>query len=159
MHRDKLHLCLQRYRHHKLVCVEQLDDEDESDKENAPEGEPTTSTSMWADSINKIVSIFKDHSTVLYVDFAKDVEEITDILKQKSIKAGRYTEQISVSHQKQADKMFQQGETSVLVATESHELGVDNPNGNQVIRIRCPKHLGVFLQEIGHAGRRPDCTA
>ena len=77
---------------------------------------PTTSTSIWADSINKIESLFKDHSTVLYLDFAKDVEEITDILRQKNIKAGRYTGQISVSDQKQADK---QGETSVLVATES----------------------------------------
>ena len=64
VHRDNLHLCLQRYRRRKLVCVEQLDDEDESDKENAPEGETTTSTSMWADSINKIELMFKDHSTV-----------------------------------------------------------------------------------------------
>ena len=132
---------------------------DESDKENAPDCEPTTSTSMWADSINKIELLFKDHSTVLYLDFAKDVEEITDILRQKNVKAGRYTGQISVSDQKQADKMFQQGETSVLVATESYELGVDNPNVNQVIRIGCPRNLGVFLQEIGRAGRKPDCTA
>ena len=77
-----------------------LDDEDESDKENAPDFDPTTSTSMWMDSINKIESSFEDHSTVLYLDFAKDVEEITDILRQKSIKAGRYTGQISVSDQK-----------------------------------------------------------
>ena len=55
--------------------------------------------------------------------------------------------------------MFQQGETSVLVATESYKLGVDNPNVNQVIRIGCPRNLGVFLQEIGHAGRKPDYTA
>ena len=103
--------------------------------------------------------MFKDYSAVLYLDFAEDVEEITDILRQKSIKPGRYTGQISVSDQKQADKMFQQGETSVLVATESYELGVDNPNVNQVIRIGCPRNLGVFLQEIGHTGRKPDCTA
>ncbi|MCY3928217.1 MAG: helicase-related protein [Acidobacteria bacterium] len=160
VHRDNLHLCLQRYRRCKLVHVEQLlDDEDESDKENAPECDPTTSTSMWVDSINKIESLFKDHSTVLYLDFARDVEEITDILRQKNIKAGRYTGQISVGDQKQADKMFQQGETSVLVATDSYELGVDNPNVNQVIRIGCPRNLGVFLQEVGRAGRKPDCTA
>ena len=41
-------------RRRKLVRVEQLlDDEDESDKENAPDFDPTT-TSMWMDSINKI---------------------------------------------------------------------------------------------------------
>ena len=61
VHRDDLHLCLQRYRRRKLVRIEQLlDDEDESDKENAPDLDPTT-TSMWMDSINKIESLFKDH--------------------------------------------------------------------------------------------------
>ena len=74
------------------------------------------------------------------------MEEITDILRQKSIKAGIYMGQISASDQKQADKLFQQGDTSVLVATESYELGVDNPNIDQVIRIGCPRNLGVFLQ-------------
>ena len=65
MHRDYLHLCLQRYRHHKLVCIKQLlDGEDKSVKENASECEPITSTSMWEDSINKIESMFKNHSTV-----------------------------------------------------------------------------------------------
>ena len=44
--------------------------------------------------------------------------------------------------------MFQQGDTSVLVATESYELGVDKPNVDQVIRIRCPRNLGVLLQEV-----------
>ena len=55
--------------------------------------------------------------------------------------------------------MFQQGETSVLVAMGLYELGVDNPNVNQVIRNGCPRNLGVFLQEIGHAGRKPHCTS
>ena len=74
------------------------------------------------------------------------MEEITDILRQKSIKAGRYMGQISVSDQKQANKLFQQGDTSVLVAKESYELGVDNPNIDQVIRIGCTRNPGVFLQ-------------
>ena len=48
---------------------------------------------------------------------------------------------------------------SVLVATESFELGVDNPNINQVVRIGCPRNLGVLLQEVGRAGRQKDSTA
>ena len=67
-----------------------------------------------------------------------------ELLRQRSIKAGRYTGQISVNEQKQTDKSFQQGEFSVLVATESYELGVDNPHINEVVRIGCPRNLGVF---------------
>ena len=47
----------------------------------------------------------------------------------------------------------------MLVATESYELGVDNPNITQVIRIGCPRNLGVLLQELGRAGRKPNSTA
>ena len=58
-----------------------------------------------------------------------------------------------------ADRQFLHGEISVLVATESYELGVDNPNISQIIRIGCPRNLGVFLQEVGRAGRKPNSTA
>ena len=36
---------------------------------------------------------------------------------------------------------------------------MDNPNITQVIRIGCPRNLGVLLQELGRAGRKPDSTA
>jgi len=42
---------------------------------------------------------------------------------------------MSTEDPKQAEKKFLQGEITVLVATESYELGVDNPNISQVIRI------------------------
>lgn len=72
---------------------------------------------------------------------------------------GKYTGQMTVDDQKVADRRFLHGETSILVATASFELGVDNPNISQVIRIGCPRNLGVFLQEVGHAGRKPDSIA
>ena len=50
-------------------------------------------------------------------------------------------------------------EISVLVATESYELGVDSPNISQIIRIGCPRNLGVFLQEVGRASRKMNSTA
>ena len=84
----------------------------------------------------------------------KDVEEVTEALKQDGIKVDKYTGQMNVEDRKQTDKKFLQGDTSVLVATESYELGVDNPNINQVIRIGCPRNLRVFLQELGRAGRK-----
>lgn len=60
---------------------------------------------------------------------------------------------MSVEERKQADQNLLWGDTSVLVATESYELVVDNPNISQVIRIDCPHNLGVLLQELGRAGR------
>lgn len=120
VHRENLQLSLQQYRRRKLAHAEQFtgeddDYDDESDKENEPDSIPKSLlTLMWFDSVNKIEPLFKDHSTILYLDFLRDVEEITDILRQKDIKAGRYTGQMKPDEQKQADKMFRVGETSVL---------------------------------------------
>ena len=169
IHRQNLQLRMQRYRRRKQHNLEEgvVLVDDDSDKEN--ESDSTISagidstfsagTSMWVDSINKIKPLFEDHSTVLYLDFVKDAEEVTNILSQGNAKVGKYTGQMTVDDQKVADKRFLHGETSILVATESFELGVDNPNISQVIRIGCPRNLGVFLQEVGRAGRKPDSVA
>ena len=50
-------------------------------------------------------------------------------------KAGKYTGQMTVDDRKQVDRKFLRGEISIVVTTESYELGVDNPNVSQVIRI------------------------
>ena len=55
VHRENLQMCLQRYRHRRLVSAEQfIEDDDESDKENEPDCTQSSLTSMWLDSVNKI---------------------------------------------------------------------------------------------------------
>jgi len=89
VHRENLQLSMQRYRccrlgHAESFSGEDSNNDDESDKENETECIPKSLlTLMWLDSVNKLEPLFKDHSTVLYLDFVRDVEEITDILRQK----------------------------------------------------------------------------
>ena len=98
-------------------------DDDDSDKENEPDSTISASidsnfsasTSMWIDSINKIKLLFKDHSTMLYLDFVKDVEKVTNILSQGNAKVGKHTGQMTIDDQKVADKRFLHGETSISV--------------------------------------------
>ena len=76
---ENLRLSLQLYRRRKLISVEYLlDDDDQSDKDSLPDRSLKSSTSLWADSITKTESQFEDNSTILYLDFAKDLEEITE---------------------------------------------------------------------------------
>ena len=74
-----------------------------------------------------------NQSTVLYLDFIRDVEDDNEFLKQDGTKVGKYTGQMHIEDWKQAEKKFLQGKITVLVATESTELGVDNPNISQAI--------------------------
>ena len=114
---------------------------------------------MWGETASKVLPMMKNQSTVLYLDFVKDIEDVTDIFKRGNVDVGKYTGRMNVKERKQAEKNFLQGSYSVLVATESYELVVDNPNITQVIRIGCPCNLGVLLQELGRAGRKPNSTA
>ena len=59
--------------------------------------------SMWVDSINKIKLLFKDHLTMLYLDFVKGV---TNILSQGNVKVDKYTRQMTVDDQKWLIKGF-----------------------------------------------------
>ena len=118
-----------------------------------------SSSSMWQNTVTKIKAHIEDHGSVVYLDFVKDVEEVSELLKQSGFKVGRYTGQMTVEDRKKADRKLLNGDLSVLVATESFELGVDNPNINQVVRIGCPRNLGVLLQEVGRAGRQKDSIA
>ena len=145
VHRDNLQLSIKRYKHCKQQSFE---DEEDEDVETESSCHSVNTMSMWGVAISNIQKLLEGHSTVVYLDFVRDVDEVTDILRQYGCKVGKYTGQMSVDDRQQADRKFFKGDLTVLIATESFELGVDNPNISQVIRIGCPRNLGVLLQEV-----------
>ena len=79
VNRDNLQLRVQRYRRRKLHGLEKCMVDEDGDKEN--DSDPTISasndisvSSMWTETMSRISSLFEGHSTVLYLDFVKDVE-------------------------------------------------------------------------------------
>ena len=112
--------------------IENLDEESDDEENNLH------STATREKTISAIEPVLDGHSTVVYLDFVKDVEEVADKLRLNGCKSGKYTGQMTVDDRKQVDRKFLCEEIGVLVATESYELGVDNPNVSQVIRIGCP---------------------
>ena len=101
---------------------------------------------MWGSTIENIQTLLEGHSTVVYFNFARDVDEVIEILRQGGCKVGKYTGQMNINDRKLADTKFLAGD-------------VYNPNISQVIRIGCPRNLGVLHQEVGHAGRKPESSA
>ena len=57
---------------------------------------------------------------MVYLDFVKDVDEVTDILCQGGCKVGKqHTGQMSTDDRQQADRKFLAGDLTVLIATKS----------------------------------------
>ena len=102
--------------------------------------------------IDSVDDAERDNSDSLSIEsssWSRTAKDIIEVLDSNV----RFEERVSV------EKRLLKGDASVLVATESYELGVDNPRNNQVIRIGCPRNLGVLLQEFGHAGRKDGMVA
>ena len=159
VYRSNLKLELQRYKRCKqhtynVNCSD--DDDDQSNDDIICIG---STSSMWQDTLTKIKPSIEDQGSVVYLDFVKDVEEVSELLKQAGLKVGKFTGKIQIEDRKRADQKLLNEELSVLVATESYELGVDNPNIYQVVRIGCHGNLSVFLQEVGRAGRKDSSIA
>ena len=159
VYRSNLKLEFKRYKRCKQHTYESncSDDDDQSNDDVICIG---SSSSMWQDTVMKIKPTLEGRGSVVYLDFVKDVEEVSELLKQVGFKVGKFTGKMQIEDRKRADQKLSNGELSVLVATESYELGVDNPNIiYQVVRIGCPHNLSVLLQEIGRAGRQDNSIA
>ena len=115
--------------------------------------------SSWLRTALSIANVTEAQVTVVYLDFVRDVEQMTELLNNNKVKALKYTGKMALQDKVQAESKFLKGDASVLVATEAFELGVDNPRVTQVVRVGCPRNLGVLLQEFGRAGRKEGMVA
>ena len=81
------------------------------------------------------------------------------VFHDSGIKAAKYTGRMTIADRNEAEKAFLEGHTSILVAIESYELGVNNPNVGEIVRVGSPRNLGVLLQEFGRASRKEGVIA
>jgi len=160
VHRNNLVLHLRRYKRQKPLV---LDDDGEIDAMDDIEGvssDPlSTESSSWSSTAQGIMGVLESNVSVVFLDFVSDVEQMTQLLNKSKTSAMKYTGHMKFDDRVLVEKKFLKGDAAVLVATEAYELGVDNPRITQVIRIGCPRNLGVLLQEFGRAGRKEGMIA
>ena len=166
MHRDnlKFHLRKYQYKRQKKVyedCYDSSNDNDDGyDNDTDDEtNDKTTETSPWYSAVDKIKNLTEDRPVIVYLDYVRDVEQVVEVLHDIGIKAAKYTGRMTIADRNEAEKAFLEGRTSILVATESYELGVNNPNVSEIVRVGSPRNLGVLLQEFGRAGRKAGVIA
>ena len=157
VHRKNLVLKLKRYKRQKQFVNDMGAETDTVD--DVETDTLSNESSSWTRTAQEITDIVDSEVTVVYLDFVRDVEQMTDLLNKNNVSAIKYTGQMALEDRVSAENRFLKGDTSVLVATESFELGVDNPRITQVVRIGCPRNLGVLLQEFGRAGRKEGMVA
>lgn len=95
----------------------------------------------------------KGESGIVYCSTRKDVEKVHETLVEAGVSAGYYHAGLTHAVRQQAQAVFVNDDTLVLVATNAFGMGIDKSNVRYVIHYNMPSSLEAYYQEAGRAGR------
>jgi ATP-dependent DNA helicase RecQ len=94
-----------------------------------------------------------DDSGIVYCLTRKKVEAIADWLSKKGYHALPYHAGLDAAVRKKNQRIFQEQEGVIIVATIAFGMGIDKPNVRFVAHLDMPKNIESYYQETGRAGR------
>ncbi|MCQ2579786.1 MAG: DNA helicase RecQ [Treponemataceae bacterium] len=94
-----------------------------------------------------------DESGIIYCFSRKQVDELSDFLKEQDFSVLPYHAGLSDTERTENQRKFVQDEVPIIVATVAFGMGINKPNVRFVIHYDLPKSLEQYYQEIGRAGR------
>ena len=92
-------------------------------------------------------------SGIVYVRSRKRTKVISDWLQSVGISATYYHAGIDSKTRDERQKMWMDGKTKVISATNAFGMGIDKPDVRVVVHMDLPDSLEAYFQEAGRAGR------
>ncbi len=110
---------------------------------------------IWADIDDRLAELVREHrSTLVFVNTRRLAERIAHHLNERlgagvvAAHHGSLSKQLRLS----AEERLKGGQTRVVVATASLELGIDVGTVDLVCQIGSPRAIAVALQRVGRSG-------
>lgn len=94
-----------------------------------------------------------DCSSIIYVRNRKRSKEIATLLQEYGISATFYNAGLENTVRDQRQKMWNDGDIRVMVATNAFGMGIDKADVRLVIHMDSPDSIEAYFQEAGRAGR------
>ena len=103
--------------------------------------------------LTEFLSDHKDESGIVYCMSRKNVDDITQRLKEAGFNAINYHAGLSDSIRAKHQEWFIRDKKQIMVATVAFGMGINKPNVRFVVHVDLPKSIEQYYQEIGRAGR------
>ena len=113
---------------------------------------------IWSDIYDRVADLVREHrSTLVFVNTRRLAERVAHYLGERlqqlggqvvAAHHGSLSRQIRLS----AEERLKRGQTRVVVATASLELGIDVGTVDLVCQIGSPRAIAVCLQRVGRSG-------
>ncbi|NRA36677.1 MAG: RecQ family ATP-dependent DNA helicase [Planctomycetes bacterium] len=101
----------------------------------------------------KVIQGHPNEGGIVYAQTRKEVERITDSLKQSGVECAAYHAGLADDERNYVQNAFIKEALDVVVATIAFGMGIDRSNVRYVIHNNIPKSIEHYQQESGRAGR------
>jgi ATP-dependent DNA helicase RecQ len=95
----------------------------------------------------------RDESGIVYCSTRKQVEKVTELLREKGFSAARYHAGLDEAERREGQTQFLYDKVRIMVATNAFGMGIDKQNVGFVVHYNMPKNMEAYYQEAGRAGR------
>ncbi|TFL04104.1 P-loop containing nucleoside triphosphate hydrolase protein [Pterulicium gracile] len=112
-----------------------------------------TRGNMLEEISTRIHQDYHENCGIVYCMKRKQVDKVTEFLREEGINAVRYHAGMAVSDKTEAAADWRADRAHVMVATSAFGLGINKSDVRFVIHLSCPESLEAYVQQTGRAGR------
>ncbi len=96
---------------------------------------------------------YQQETGIVYCSRRRHAEAMAELLTKAGYRALAYHAGLPDQSRSRVERIFQSGETVIIVATIAFGMGVDRPDVRFVCHADTPSSVETYYQEIGRAGR------